>query len=150
MAVATIRYKNAEDDQETRLEIARSVVALRDSLREEFPNVDIYVFGRLMFELDGINARNKDNQVLLPLVLVVGTLLLWFCLRSLLFSIALMTMAALSFAATMGTYGWLDIPLNQISTLGPLVVIVIAIADGIHVLSIMPRACTKAWPKWMP
>ena len=147
MALANIRYKNSEDDQATRLEIARSVVALRDSLREEFPNVDIYVLGRLMFELDGINARTKDNQVLLPLVLIVGILLLWFCLRSLSFSITLMAMAALSFAATMGTYGWLDIAFNQISTLGPLVVIVIAIADGIHVLSIYAQGLHKGMVK---
>lgn len=143
MALAQIRYKNAEDDQATRLEIARSVIALRDSLRSEFPSVDIYVLGGLMFELDGINARTKDNQVLLPLVLTIGILLLWFCLRSLPFSISLMAMAALSFTATMGTYGWLNIAFNQISTLGPLVVIVIAIADGIHVLSIYAQGLHK-------
>ena len=143
MALAQIRYKNAEDDQATRLEIARSVIALRDSLRSEFPSVDIYVLGGLMFELDGINARTKDNQVLLPLVLAIGILLLWFCLRSLPFSISLMAMAALSFTATMGTYGWLNIAFNQISTLGPLVVIVIAIADGIHVLSIYAQGLHK-------
>lgn len=143
MALAQIRYKNAEDDQATRLEIARSVIALRDSLRSEFPSVDIYVLGGLMFELDGINARTKDNQVLIPLVLTIGILLLWFCLRSLPFSISLMAMAALSFTATMGTYGWLNIAFNQISTLGPLVVIVIAIADGIHVLSIYAQGLHK-------
>jgi hypothetical protein len=143
MALAQIRYKNAEDDQATRLEIARSVIALRDSLRSEFPSVDIYVLGGLMFELDGINARTKDNQVLLPLVLTIGILLLWLCLRSLPFSISLMAMAALSFTATMGTYGWLNIAFNQISTLGPLVVIVIAIADGIHVLSIYAQGLHK-------
>jgi predicted RND superfamily exporter protein len=143
MALAQIRYKNAEDDQATRLEIARSVIALRDSLRNEFPSVDIFVLGGLMFELDGINARTKDNQVLLPLVLTIGILLLWFCLRSLPFSISLMAMAALSFTATMGTYGWLNIAFNQISTLGPLVVIVIAIADGIHVLSIYAQGLHK-------
>jgi hypothetical protein len=143
MALAQIRYKNAEDDQATRLEIARSVIALRDSLRSEFPSVDIFVLGGLMFELDGINARTKDNQVLIPLVLAIGILLLWFCLRSLPFSISLMAMAALSFTATMGTYGWLNIAFNQISTLGPLVVIVIAIADGIHVLSIYAQGLHK-------
>ena len=147
MALAQIRYKNAEDDQATRLEIARSVIALRDSLRSEFPSVDIYVLGGLMFELDGINARTKDNQVLLPLVLTIGILLLWFCLRSLPFSISLMAMAALSFTATMGTYGWLNIAFNQISTLGPLVVIVIAIADGIHVLSIYAQGLHKGMNK---
>jgi predicted RND superfamily exporter protein len=54
-----------------------------------------------------------------------------------------MAMAALSFTATMGTYGWLNIAFNQISTLGPLVVIVIAIADGIHVLSIYAQGLHK-------
>jgi hypothetical protein len=147
MALANIRYKNAEDNQAVRLEIAKSVIALRDSLRDEYPTVDIYVIGGVLFELDSVNARQKDNEVLFPLVFFIGTVLLWLCLRSLFLSLSLMAMAALSVVATIGTYGWLDIPFNQISTLGPMVVVVIAIADGIHLLSIYAQGLHKGMTK---
>ena len=53
---------------------------LRDSLREKYPDLRIYLVGGPMFERDSNLARDKDNQVLLPLVVIVGVLLLWFCL----------------------------------------------------------------------
>ena len=135
MALATVKYK-VEDEQQARLSVARSVIALRDSLREAYPDVDIYVLGNVLFELDGYNAQVQDRYLLLPLVIGISILLLWFSLRSLTYSLCLMAIAFLTIGLTVGTYGWLDIPFNQISGLGPLVVLVIAIADGIHIVAV--------------
>ena len=74
--------------------------------------------------------------MLFPLVISIGIVLLWFCLRSFLYAISLFGVAFATIALTIGTWGWFDIPFNQISGLGPLVVLVIAIADGIHIVSI--------------
>jgi len=136
MALATIKYKASVDDQPTRLAIAESVISLRDSLREDYPDVEIYALGGVLFELEGYNAQIKDSQLLFPLVVAIGVLLLWFCLKSLAYSLSLFAIAFATIGLTVGTYGWLQIPFNQISSLGPLVVLVIAIADGIHIVSI--------------
>jgi predicted RND superfamily exporter protein len=136
MALATIKYKAGTDDQATRLSIARSALALRDNLRESFPGVEIYALGNTLFELEGYNAQVEDNRVLLPLVIGLGIVLLWYCLRSLSYSLALFAIAFATIALTAGTWGWAGIPFNQISSLGPLVVLVIAIADGIHIVSV--------------
>ena len=136
MALATIKYKASKDDQETRLSIARSVVALRDSLREQYPDVGIYILGSVLFELDSYNAQIKDNKYLSPLVMLTCIGLLWFCLRSLSFSLCLFAVAFSTIGMTVGTWGWTGIPFNQISSLAPLVVLVIAIADGIHIVSV--------------
>lgn len=136
MALAQIKFKALVDDQDHRLSVARSVIALRDSLREDFPNVEIYVLGGVLFELDSYNAQIDDRILLFPLVVGLGVGLLWYCLRSLLYAVSLFTIAFATIALTVGSYGWLGIPLNQISSLGPLVVLVIAIADGIHIVSV--------------
>ena len=70
------------------------------------------------------------------MVFIVGVLLLWFCLGSLLSSIALAVVALTTMIVTVGTHALLDIPLNQISGLGPIVAGIVAFADGIHVLSV--------------
>jgi len=140
MALAQIKYKAPKDDQETRLNIARSVVALRDSLREQYPGVGIYILGSVLFELDSYNAQLKDNKYLSPLVMLTCIGLLWFCLRSLSFSLCLFAVAFSTIGMTVGTWGWTGIAFNQISGLGPLVVLVIAIADGIHIVSVYSQS----------
>lgn len=136
MALAAIKYRAKKDDQETRLGIGRSVTALRNSLREAYPEVGIYVIGGVLFELDGYNAQAKDSRYVFPVVIALSILLLWFCLKSLFLSLCLFTLSALTIGLTLGTVGWAEIPLNQISTMGPMVVFMIAMADGIHIVSI--------------
>lgn len=147
MALAVIKFKASPDDQETRLSIAESVVKLRDSLRAAYPNVKIYVLGGVLFERDGYNAQIKDNKTLFPLVIAISIALLWFCLRSLSQSLCLFAVAFATVGMAVGTYGWLQIPFNQTSSLGPLVVLVIAIADGIHIVSNYAQALQKSLTK---
>ena len=136
VTLATVSYSVSEDTSEARLAVAESAVVLRDSLRQQYPDIRIYLVGGPMFERDSNLAREKDNKVLLPLVVVAGVLLLWFCLGSLLSSIALAVVALTTIIVTVGTHALLDIPLNQISRLGPAVAGIVAFADGIHVLSV--------------
>ena len=46
MALAVLKYRPGTDQLTERLDIARSVVVLRDRLREDFPGVEIYSPGR--------------------------------------------------------------------------------------------------------
>ena len=136
VTLATVSYSVSEDTSEARLAVAESAVVLRDSLRQQYPDIRIYLVGGPMFERDSNLAREKDNKVLLPLVVIAGVLLLWFCLGSLLSSIALAVVALTTIIVTVGTHALLDVPLNQISRLGPAVAGIVAFADGIHVLSV--------------
>jgi len=136
MALAVVKYKVARDEQDDRLAVARSVITLRDDLRAKYPDVRIYVLGSALFELDGYNAQIKDSQTLFPLVVAIGIGLLWFCFRSLPYALCLFGVAFATIGLSTGTWGWLGIPFNQISSLGPIVVLVIAIAGGIHIVSV--------------
>ena len=84
MALTFVRFKAAADDQATRHRIARSALALRDSVREKYPDQRIYAIGGVLFELEGYNAQVDDSRLLFPLVIAASVLLLWFCLKSLL------------------------------------------------------------------
>ena len=143
LALAVIKYKADPDDQETRRSVARSVVALRDSLRETYPDLTIYILGRALFELDSYTAQIKDTRYLFPVVIVVTVGLLWYCLGSLLFSMCVFAVSFLAVGLTIGTYGWARIPFNQISNMGPLVVLMIAMADSIHLVSVYLQGLQK-------
>ena len=136
IALARVKYSEPADNQQARLAVARSIVALLERLRADHPGVGIYALSGVLFELEGYEAQVRDNLVLMPLVIVVAVALLWFCLRSFTFSVALFVTAFASVVLSVGSYGWLGIAFNQISNLGPIVVFVVAVAHGIHVVSI--------------
>jgi predicted RND superfamily exporter protein len=136
MALAFIKYRASTDDKDTRMSIARSVVALKESLKEDYPELTIYVLGGVLFEFDGYKAQIKDTQYLFPFVIVLSILLLWFCLKSISFSLCLFAVSFVTIALTVGTVGWAEVSFNQISLMGPIVVLMIAMADGIHIVSI--------------
>ncbi len=136
MALAVVKFRASSEEQSERLDIARSVVALRDSLRQQFPEEGIYTVGRVQYELDSYQAQIEDRVYLAPLVLLVSIGLLWYCLRSLPFALCMTVISAVTIVLTVGTMGWIRVPFNQISNMGPLVVLIIAMADGIHLISI--------------
>lgn len=136
MALALIKYRANTDDQATRLRIAESAVALRDSLREDYPGVTVYVLGGVLFELDSHKAQIKDSRSLFPLVVGMSILLLWFCLKSLPYALCIFAVSFVTIGLTVGTVGWAQAPFNQISAMGPVVVLMIATAHGVHIVSI--------------
>ncbi|MAT95280.1 MAG: hypothetical protein CME59_22135 [Halioglobus sp.] len=147
LALASIRFRSDLDDQEHRLEVGRSVVALRDSLRERYPDMDIYVLGRVLFELDSYNAQINDRKYLAPVVAGISVLLLWYCLRSVIYSLCVFAVAFVTIGLTTGTMGWANLPFNQISNMGPLVVLTIAMADGIHIVAVYIQGLHRSLSK---
>ena len=136
MALAVLKYRPNTEDLHERLDIARSVVALRDAMREDYPGVEIYALGNDLFELDSYNAQIKDRNRLAPLVALATTLLLWVCLNSLVYALCTLLVAFLGILITVGAVGWSGFAFNQISNMGPLVVLTIGMAHGIHIISI--------------
>jgi predicted RND superfamily exporter protein len=148
MALALVRYKAPADDKDTRMSIAESVVTLRDALRADYPGLTIYVIGNVLFELDSYKAQIKDGRYLAPLVFTISILLMWFCLKSLLFSLCVFAVSFTTIALTVGTAGWIQMPFNQISAMGPLVVLMIATADGVHIVSIYVQGLHRSLGKF--
>ncbi|NQX88430.1 MAG: MMPL family transporter [Halioglobus sp.] len=147
MALAVIKYRVSEDTQEARRVVGQSVIDLRDSLRERYPSQQIYVLGFALFELDSFNAQIKDRMYVFPLVVIATVLLKWLCLRSLALALCVFAVSFATIGLTVGTYGWAQIPFNQISNMGPLVVLTIAMADSVHIVSVYLQNLRKSMSK---
>ena len=78
MALATVKYNLVDDTQAANIALADSAIRLRDSLREDHPEVNVYVIGRPLFMRDSKLSAERDNRVLFPLVTFIGVGLLWF------------------------------------------------------------------------
>ena len=148
MALAVIKFHATSEEQPTQLRIAKTVIDLRDSLREQYPEQNIYVLGRILFEYDSYNAQIKDAKYLFPIVMLTILGLMYFCLRSLSFALAIAVVSVMSVGLTVGTVGWAQVPFNQISNMGPLVVFMIAMADSIHLVSVYLQGLHKSLSKF--
>ena len=148
MALAVIKFHATSEEQATQLRIAKTVIDLRDSLREQYPEQNIYVLGRILFEYDSYNAQIKDAKYLFPIVMLTILGLMYFCLRSLSFALAIAVVSVMSVGLTVGTVGWAQVPFNQISNMGPLVVFMIAMADSIHLVSVYLQGLHKSLSKF--
>ncbi|MFC6015969.1 MMPL family transporter [Plantactinospora solaniradicis] len=99
-----------------------SVDRLRDALAT-VPDADALVAGETAFQLDTEEVTNRDNRVVMPLILLVVFLILVLLLRALVAPLLLMISVVVSYVAALGAAGlvldalghprlWVGIPLQ--------------------------------------
>src|SRR5258707_6556266 len=76
----------------------------------------------------------SDMALMLPLMLLVMLAAMAIMLRSALATAAVASVIALSAALSMAAAGWLGYPLSPTSIAAPMIVLTVAIADGVHVV----------------
>ncbi len=94
--------------------------------------IKIYVAGRPIVEGTMALLGPADMKKMVPIVLVIITLVLFITLRS--FKSTLVTLSVVFFSTiiTFGLMTGLNIPIYAVSTMMPVMLIAIGVADGIH------------------
>lgn len=136
LALANIRMTvTALDDLQSR-DAAQAAMALRDGLQARHPDVAIHVSSEALFEQANRSAMISDLTLLLPIVLLLCTTIICYSFRSLLLGVSVLVVGLITVVMTVGTLGWLGESFNTISVMAPLVVVTIALADSVHLISI--------------
>jgi uncharacterized protein len=105
------------------------------SLRDRYPQVTIYVGGTVAGDVDLGRAVARDVSELVSfsyIVIIVGLIGL---LRHALGTAATLLIITFAISGTMGIYGWLGFVLEAVSGFVPSVVMTIAVADSVHVMT---------------
>lgn len=127
---------DGELNSDERLQLATEIIQLRDSLRAEHPSVAIHFSSDVLLEQSSQQAMVNDLTNLLPIVILICVLVICYCFRSVLLGIGILTHALLSVVLTVGTLGYLGFAFNSISIIAPLIVVIIAVANSVHIISI--------------
>lgn len=136
LAFATVFFPADQFTSDERLQLADAALALRDSLRSAHPELSIHISSDVLLEQSSRQAMIDDLTNLLPIVIVLCVLVICYCFRSVLLGLGILSHALLSVLLTVGTLGYLGIAFNSISIIAPLVVVIIAVANSVHVISI--------------
>lgn len=108
---------------------------LIEEAKAKNPNIDIYLTGVVPFNSAFQEYSEKDLKTLVPIMYLVIALIAFFSLRSVSGTFVTLLVIIFSVTTAMGIMGWLGIKLTAPSASAPTVILTLAIADSIHMLS---------------
>ena len=119
-----------------RMAVADAALTAQTSLRERHPEVGVYVNSEVLMERSSQQAMLSDLTSLLPFVILACVLVICFCFRSIKLGACILSHTACTLVATIGLLGYLGVAFNNISIIAPLVVVIISVANSVHIISI--------------
>lgn len=115
--------------------------------REKYPDLKIYQTGMVMLNNAFSEAGIGDLQTLVPLMYLVMLIIMFLVLRSISGILTTVVIIFLSTVTAMGVAGWFKIGLTPPSVQAPTMIMTLAIADSIHILTIMLREMRRGLSK---
>lgn len=126
----------ADENADRNRRISLATRSLIDDLQDNHPAVTVRASAEALFEHDTRQAMISDLTRLLPLTILGCMLFIAWCFRSMRSAVVILAVAGLSVLLTLSALGFMGRPFNTISIMAPLVVVIIAVADAVHLLSI--------------
>jgi len=115
--------------------VAAAVRELRDYVESTYPELDVYLTGIVMMNQAFQEAAISDTTQLIPAALAIILLMVFLQLRGLTGTLGSFIVIILSVIAAMGTAGWIGIRLTPPSMSAPTIILTLAVADCVHILS---------------
>ncbi len=127
-----IPVENRQQALEDSVSFARRIQTV---FHKNNPNLDIHLTGEVVMDQVLLEIVQSDMTVVMSLMMLVGFFILWFLLRSFFAVICTWIIIVLSLSCAMGISGWGGYIINNISSASPMTIMIIAIADAIHILT---------------
>jgi len=118
-------------------EVAHAARRLAEDFHRRYPEIDVHLTGSVMVDQAFGEASKKDFLTLAPIMFLAMLILIGLALRSFFGVVAATIIIALSMATGLGLTGWLGIALTAASVSGPGLILTLAVADCVHILSTM-------------
>lgn len=104
-------------------------------LKPEYPEARFYTTGQLKINRGFIEAAMLDASTLIPGMFVLLIVFLWVFLRAFSAMIGTMLVVLISSVLGVGLGLALGIPMSSVATSAPLIILTLAVADSVHLLT---------------
>ena len=118
-------------------QVSAAARAMRDAMQALLPDVDIRLSGMVMMNTSFPEASQEDMSTLIPLMFLVVLITVAILIRSVTGMLATLVVIFTSISATMGFAGWIGMYATGPSVTAPIMILTLAVADCIHILSSM-------------
>lgn len=118
-------------------EVASFVKQMKADFLAKHPDNKVYMSGMVMMNNSFTEVALGDSASLVPLMFLIVIVFIGMLLRTISGTFATVVVIILSIASTMGIAGWLGFYLTGPSSSAPTMILTLAVADCIHLLSSM-------------
>ena len=134
-AGVAINFILPENPDQAVVEITDYLNSLLAEARTSHPDIDYYMTGDVVMHRAFSDVTKSDMETLTPIVflIIVGATII--LLRSILSTLAIVAVLVFVINTTMGLAGWNGVVFSPTNAGVPIIVMVIAIADSIHVVT---------------
>ena len=130
-----VRFTLPEVEPDENAIIANAVRAVAADFGERYPDLTIRLTGLVMLDNAFLEASQHDIVQLVPVMVVVIVGVMLLLLRSTMGMVCAMALVGLSVAAGEGIAGWLGFKLTPPSAGSFSMIMTLAVADSVHILS---------------
>lgn len=134
-AGVAINFILSENHDQAVIEITDYLNSVLSQARTSHPDIDYYMTGDVVMNRTFADVTKSDMETLTPVVflIIVGATII--LLRSILCTLAIVAVLVFVINTTMGFAGWNGVVFSPTNAGVPIIVMVIAIADSIHVVT---------------
>ena len=118
-------------------EVGAFVKPLVTDFLAKHPDIEIHLSGMVVMNNTFAEVAMSDGSTLVPLMFLAVIVFIGLMLRTISGTFATVLIIILSIAATMGVAGWMGVYLTGPSSSAPTMILTLAVADCIHILSSM-------------
>ena len=115
--------------------IMAEATPLLETYRAAYPDVTFQITGSVAVGEQFAVASQDDGATLTPAMLVAMLVIVGVLLRTIFGVLSVLTIAVLSALVSLGALGWSGVPLNSATAVAPLMIITLAVASTVHILS---------------
>ena len=116
-------------------EVVKFVRGIKAKYQQKYPDVDIYLSGIVMMNNSFAESSIKDSKNLVPLMFLAIIIMMLLLIKSISGIFATILIILGSIITAMGLAGWAGLFLTGPSSTTPTMVMTLAVADCIHILS---------------
>ena len=135
VAAVVVDFVLADNPDQQVIEITDALQEILGQARTSHPDLGYYTTGFVMQNRAFSQATQDDLETLLPIVFVVIVGFAVILLRSVAGTVAIVAIVMFAVNSTMGMAGWSGVLISPTNSGIPVIVMVIAIADSIHIIT---------------
>jgi hydrophobe/amphiphile efflux-3 (HAE3) family protein len=109
--------------------------AIQSNIRDSGGHTEIYIAGQPVIEGTLANLMPEDMKIMIPLVILIIAFVLLLTFRSIKSTLLTLGVVLFSTIWAFGLMSALGIPIYAVSTMIPVMLIALGVADGVHLLS---------------
>jgi predicted RND superfamily exporter protein len=119
--------------------VARAARQMADAVRRKHPGLEVHLVGDVMSDNAFGEASRNDMATLIPLMLLTPVVVVGFSLRAVTGTLSTLAVILISMLTGMGVAGWLGLSITSASANAPTIILTLAVADSVHVLTTLFR-----------